>query len=82
MANLYFMGALGSAVHYALTTHLTTLTDVKDPQSHLDVLAIGFGGGVLGGIALNYWTSAPKWWSYGLFALLGVSVFDYFLFEM
>lgn len=77
------MGLLGLGAHYGLAYQLSPLfkTD-PNPQYHMDVLTVGFGGGVLGGLMERYWTAAPAWYHPLIFSVMGVLVFDYFLFEV
>jgi hypothetical protein len=80
--SLLTQGVLGALFHYGITTHLTSLGEERDPQTHIDILVTGFAGGVIGGVGLAYWAPSPTWTQMGLAAIVGVVLFDYFLFDV
>jgi hypothetical protein len=75
-------GILGSVLHYAAAHLLAPLNEEKNPQTHMDILFVGFAGGVLGGVLAAQYGAGPGWVQTLMWAGIGVVVFDLFLFEM
>jgi hypothetical protein len=81
MTSYLTMGILG-ALEHTLVLHSMGSTEATG-SNLMDVSAIGFGGGVLGGAIERWWgASSSSTWKASLFSLVGVLLYDYFLFEV
>ena len=80
--SLMTMAALGAISHYGMAQFSTNMAEDSKSDTQLDVIAIGAGGGILGGVILEQMVQDPGWISMIVAAVLGVTLYDYFLFEI